>query len=467
MKKAILNLPAKRMSYLPKITSRRVFGTAGDKANFATAAYKEDGEEDDEDEEREKLLKAIEKRVSKMVTTRSKEEAGAVATELRVLLGGKAEDTKMPDFPIEAIRALADEKTGALAALAKQGEEINKLKADIKKGVDSFDIRSQVSSWMEKNKQQLDSIRNGMQVLPPKLEIQLRAADSPMTPATVMPGGTTHVTRFEVQREPVEQLRREPSFWDFIRKGSTGSETYFWVNKKATDGAAGWIGPGVYKPAISFTVNTESSKAKKIAVNAKMAIELLDDIDGFTSWVTDELQYMLFDKINETLGGTGVATSTLPAGILSMSEAFNALTGVKTKNPTFWDCVIACVTQLRLMYFKGPIVCRCNPVDIVNAKITKAEQQGQLFIPPATGVTAYLEDVTMPKGYINVYAVDPYNVKIYKGFSMDWGMEMDDFTKNLRTVIAEMRLHNYVSENHDGFSIYDTLVNIKAGIIEE
>ena len=56
--------------------------------------------------------------------------------------------------------------------------------------------------------------------------------------------------------------------------------------------------------------------------------------------------------------------------------------------------------------------------------------------------------------------MDLYKILIYKGFTMMWGLENDDFTKNLRTVIGEMRLHQWVSANHSGAFIYDKISNI-------
>jgi hypothetical protein len=46
------------------------------------------------------------------------------------------------------------------------------------------------------------------------------------------------------------------------------------------------------------------------------------------------------------------------------------------------------------------------------------------------------------------------------------GFENDDFTKNLVTYVAEMRVHSFVSDNDAGFAIYDTFDNVKA-LIEE
>ena len=376
----------------------------------------------------------------------------------------KTDDKGEGGFPIEALREMADKEKGAMAVLVKQGLEMERLAKIVGKIPTDMSIRSQCQAFLDKNKDAIKKIRNKENASLEPFELDLRAAaTSPMLPSTVMPGGTAYINRFEIQPGINELLRPEPTFWDFIKKGQTNAETYIWLNKRPTDGAAGFIGPGVYKPAISFTVNTEQSNAKKVAVNEKMATELLEDIDGFQSWVENELRYQLMQKVNDILQGSGAGSSTEPEGLQHMSTAYDPLTGVSTTNPNFWDCIKACVTMLRVKRFRGQVVAFVNPVDLANGVMTKANVQGQLFIPPITGATI-VEDLNIPLGYVQVFAVDYYKLLIYKSFRMAWGWENDDFTKNLVTVLAEMRIHQFNSQNYDGFAIYDSLVNIENGI---
>lgn len=427
----------------------------------------DDDDDDFEDEkpEAQRLLKKIQKSVRKELQTRAtKQEMDQIMEQLKFLKPGENGEG---GFPIEALRSLADKDKGAIALITAQGLEIQRVKNLVSQQPEDLSIRSQCKKFVEENKEKIQAIRSGIKNDLPLFEIKLqtRAANSPMLPSNVMPSGTTYITRFEVQPGIVNPLQSEPTFWDYIRKGTTSAETYAWVNKKPKEGKAGFIAPGEYKPAVSFTLETENSKAKKIAVNEKMATELLEDIDGFASWVETELAYALFIEVNEKLM-TGVESSTVPAGVQTLSDAYDPLTGVKTANPTFWDCVAACVAQLRVKKFKGQIVCFANSIDVTNAKLTKALNQGQLFIAPPTGATI-VEDDNIPLGKIQVIAMDYYKILIYKEFTMRWGWENDDFTHNLVTVIGEMRLHQFHSENHDGFAIFDTIENIKNAINQE
>ncbi|CAB4198880.1 major_cap_HK97, phage major capsid protein, HK97 family, partial [uncultured Caudovirales phage] len=247
----------------------------------------------------------------------------------------------------------------------------------------------------------------------------------------------------------------------YITKGRTGSAAYVWVNKKNPLGAAGFIGPGVAKPGISFELATETSNAKKIAVSDKVATELLQDIPGMASYIQQELAYQLKAKMNTTLM-TGASSSTVPAGIQTLSTTFT-LTTIATANPGNWDAIVALVAQLRSGNLMGPVTVFMNPVDYANMKLHKAASQGQLFIPSESGATI-VEDNNIAVGYIQAAILPYYRILIYQDFTVAFGWENDDFTKNLVTTIAEMRVHQMFSENYTGAFIYDTLANIKTAI---
>lgn len=458
MKKTYFNPGAINMHKLPVITSRRIFG-ASRTGQRVTSAYLKGDDDDDDGSEEKLLIQRIKKSVSKELATRaSAEEVAEIVKQLEFL---KPKDGS-GGFPIEALRTMADPTNGVMVMLANQGLEIQNLKTSMNSLPKDMSVRAQVAAYREKNKQVIDDIKNGTQRNLPPFELDLRVAAYPMTAASVMPSGSTYISRQEVRPGIINDLRAEPTFWDFIKKGTTNAETYVWVNKLPTEGAAGFIGPGVFKPSISFSFEAEISNAKKVADSAKMPTELLEDIDGFASWVEDELRYMVMQKVNDTLM-TGVASSTVPAGVQTLSVAYDPLTGVETTDPNNWDAVKAAVTQLRVSRFKGPIVTFMNPVDLANAVMTKAVGQGQLFIPPATGSTI-VEDLNIPLGFIQVVAMDYYKILIYRGFRIAWGWENDDFTKNLVTAIGEMRLHQFHSANHDGFAIYDELSTIRTAI---
>lgn len=331
------------------------------------------------------------------------------------------------------------------------------------------DLRSQIVTWMETNKDAIKRYQNGQSREIPQFE--LRAASSPMTPSNTLANTVTVQPGIVPDIAPgFNDIRRlQPTFWDYIPKGRTSKAQYIWVNKKvpANSGAAAFIGPGVAKPGVSFTLEAEASNAKKIAVSLKTATELLDDVDGFETMIRSELTYQLKQKANTVLM-TGAVSSTQPAGIQTISVAYS-LTGVQTPEPNNFDVIRAVVAQLAVGFFAGlPVTVFVNPVDAANMDLTKSPSQGVYILPPFSTADGrrvagaiVVEDNNVPAGYFQAACLDLYKILMYQDLTIMFGWENDDFTKNLVTVIGEMRLHQFYSANDAGAFIYDTFANVK------
>ena len=372
---------------------------------------------------------------------------------------------KIKEIQLERIAEMLDEKSGYKSILLKQADEINKIKGGSSEK--SLTVREQVAAWQTKNKEAIMKIKAGDKATDlPAFEI--KAANSPMTPSNTETSTVAFNAGSVIRMggEIFDLLRTQPTFWDYLPKGRTNLENYPWVDKKvpAASGNAAFIGPGVAKPGVSFTLDTEKSNAKKIAVSMKMATELLDDVDGMTDFVETELAYQLKIQLNTDLM-IGVLSSTKVAGVQTFSVTFTT-SGFSTTNPNNWDCARALVAQLRLAFIPGPIVIFMNAVDTANMDMEKAVSQGTymgLTIRQVPGAVI-VEDLNIPAGYVQAIAIDCLKTKIYKDFMVKYGWENDDFTKNLVTTIAEMRLHSYHSSNHAAAFIYDSLANIKSQI---
>lgn len=384
-----------------------------------------------------------------------------IQNEVKNLLGLEGDVTKAQikdvQDSIDALQTKFKDSETIKAEVIKLTEDLNALKELGASGEKPKDLRGQIKSWIEANKVALVNIKSGQKADLTPLVVKVA---SPMTPANTY-NGSSYLPIPEFEAGINEIIRVQPTFWDYLKKGRTASAAYVWVNKKNPLGAAGFIGPGVAKPGISFEIATEISNAKKVAVSEKCATELLEDIEGMASWIEQEIAYQLKQKVNTTLM-TGVASSTVPAGIQTVSVAYS-LTTVKTTNPNNWDAIRAAVAQLRSGNLQGVVTAFMNPVDYANMVLTKAQSQGQIFMPTETGATI-VEDNNIPVGYVQVAILDYYKVLIYKDFAITFGWENDDFTKNLVTTLGEMRLHQFFSENHTGAFIYDTLDNIKTAI---
>lgn len=426
-------------------------------ARYGYACYKDDG-----NPERVQLLQEIQAKISEGLNTRmTKEQVDTAIAEKMKLFDGVS---------LDGLRSMLKEDTGVMATIRTMSTQIEELRNANKPKLEDMSIRGQVAKWIETNKATIESIRSGKRVELPNLELRVA---SPMTPATVDSGSSAYVKRYYQEPGVNDIPRFALTFWNYLRKGRTNAENYIWVNKTNPLGAAGFIGPGVAKPGISFELVSENSHAKKVAVSAKAATELLQDIDGMTTMIEDELSYQLDLETNSKLM-TGTASSTVPAGIQSLSLAYSAFTNaaaIKTTNPNYMDAIRAAVGQLRSGKLAGRIVAFINPLDAANMDLAKATSSGVYLLPPFTtpdgrniGGAEIVEDNNITVGNLQIGFIDYYKVLIYKDFTISVGWENDDFTKNLQTWVAERRIHQIFNTQYTGAFMYDTFANIITAI---
>lgn len=414
-----------------------------------------------------KLFEEIEKRIQE-----SPADKEALEKLLEVRMKQVQQIEGLEKDKIDQLKEMlgSDEK-GIRSILKRIGDEVANIKSKGNSQSSGLSIRSQVEDWMTSNKEKIEAVLSGAsRELPP---LNIRAAASPMTPANTI-SDTVTLSAADVIRmgQPVFDIRRiKPTLWSLLPKGSTKLVTFPWANKKrpADTGEANFIAPGVAKPGISFTIEVEQSAPKKVAVSLKTATELLSDIDGFTTYVQTELRYDLEKKINSILMSTQAATSTFPAGIRSYAVGFT-LSGLSVTTPTIADCLRAVVCQIRTNFVDETIIMAINPIDIANMEMTK-DSQGQYILPPFVSAdgsmvkgAVLIEDNNVTVG--NVFAMVPSALKtlIYEDFMIKWGLEMDDLTKNLMTVIAETRFHQFHSENDAQCFVYDDFADIMSQI---
>lgn len=416
-----------------------------------------------------KFLEDLEKRFEALPEHMSKAELEAEITKIKNDVGVEFEKRAKATFEgIDAAKLkefLGDDVKGVRAILMAQGEAIAALKGN--KAPEDMSIRAHVVAWHTRNKDVIAKIKSGgrSEDLPP---LEIRAANSPMTPANTISDTITIAAGSVIRMggEVFDVRRTSPTFWDYITKGRTGLETLPWVNKKvpAASGSAAFIGPGIAKPGVSFTLEVEKSIAKKIAVSMKVANELLDDIDGMVTFIQVELAYQLKIAVNTALM-TGVESSTVPAGVQTFSLGFTT-SGLSTVNPNNWDCCRAIVAQIHKAFINSPIVIFMNPIDTANMDMEKAISQGTymgLNVRQVPGAVI-VEDYNVPVGFVQGIAIDLLKTLIYKDFVLKFGWENADFTLNLVTAIAEMRIHSYHSENDAAGFVYDDLADIKSQI---
>ena len=376
----------------------------------------------------------------------------------------------------ESLKAEIDQMRDEISALeqeeaddqrsAKPVVSVQVNKADDEEKVPS--LRSQIKSWMEANKSAIEGIKNKEQRSLPPMELRV-AVD--MTVAGVNSGSSIYLPNSGAIQGSVNDLNRnQPTFWDYLTKGRTRLNPYVWVNKTNKQGAADFIGEGVLKPLASFELTVESSVPKKVAERMRVSTELLYDVDGMESLITNEIRYEIKMAAN-TAVLTGTASATDPAGITTLASAFTLTTIEAGTAPTYADAIRAALAQLQSLNYNNNIVAFINPIDAANMDLSKSSDDGHYLLPPfvsnsgmlVSGVRVIVDN-NIAVGNLLIGDLSKYKILMYQDLSIRWGLDGDDFSHNMVTVIGEMRFHQLFGANDTGAFIYDSFADIVAAI---
>lgn len=325
-------------------------------------------------------------------------------------------------------------------------------------------VRESIESFVEANRDTIEAIRRGEQRTLPEMRVAVT-----MTVAATNSGSSAFLPNSGgIQGSVNDLVRTRPTFWSRLQKGRTNLNPYVWANKTNKQGNAQFIGEGVLKPLASFEITVETSSAKKVAERFRVSTELLNDIEGIQSLIEDEARFEVETAAN-TAVLTGTASSTSPAGVTTIASAFT-LTTIEVEDPNNFDAIRAAIAQLTSLNFDRDIVAFMNPIDVANMELSKGTD-GHYLLPPFTsadgttikGVTI-IEDNNIAVGNLLIGDMTKYRVLMVEDFVIKWGYDSDDFSKNLITMIAEMRFHQFVSANNTGAFIYDSFADIKTAI---
>ena len=368
------------------------------------------------------------------------------------------------DQDIKDFAAQEEEEARSAKPVVKKEDE---KPVETKKSDEIPSIRSQIQKWMDDNKEVIAELRKGNKR--DLNEMELRAPFT-MTVAATNSGSSVFLPNAGANLGSVNDLNRtKPTFWSQLSKGRTGLNPYTWVNKTNKQGNAEFIGEGVLKPLVSFELTVEQSTAKKVAERFRVSTELLNDIDGMQTLIENEARFEVETAAN-TAVLTGTASGTVPAGITTIASAFT-LTTVDVQNPNNFDAIRAAIAQLQTLNFDRNIVAFVNPIDAAEMDMAKGED-GHYVLPPfisqsgtvVKGVRV-IEDNNIAVGFLLIGDMSKYKILMYQDFFVRWGLDSDDFSKNLITMIAEMRFHQTFGANDAGAFIYDSFSDIKAAII--
>ena len=349
----------------------------------------------------------------------------------------------------------ADKKDGVQGdTIEKMQEHLDKLDIKMKKKnvetkVSNATIDSEVKSYFEKDeiKADIDTLKTNRAS---SVNMEVKAVGT-MTLGSY--DGTSLTT--EIDRTISKAPNRQPYLRNLVNVSTITGNKVTWVNKEAVEGAAGMTAEGAAKSQISWTYTEESADVKKITAFVKVSKESLDDLDFLRSEINTDLKEEIELKLDDQLAsGTGLTVNL--KGILTYAPAFD-VTGTpfidSVDTPNRVDALRVAVALVKSNRFT-PTYAVINPMDAALMDLAKGDD-GHYILPPfvtsdglrIAGIPI-IENEAITEGSFLVGDFNKSNLRIREGININLGYENDDFTKNLVTILAEMRAVHYIKKHH-------------------
>lgn len=259
-------------------------------------------------------------------------------------------------------------------------------------------------------------------------------------------------------------VRKRYGILENVNTGQTGSKFVTYVQQTA-DSNTGWTAEGGAKTQGEPTWAEVSEEVKKIASYVKVSKEMLDDLSFIRGEINNDLMEGVRESIEDALlNGTG-ATGQIK-GLINASmglPGYNGNFDDQIQDANISDLMRVAKAQIESANF-SPTHIVLNPEDIAYLQLTKASDGAYtypMFLPNQAGdgemIVAGMRVISstyMPVGDYLVGDMSKVTVKFRDDMNLSVGLDSDDFTKNMITILAEARLVSYVKNNQKPAFVY-------------
>lgn len=283
------------------------------------------------------------------------------------------------------------------------------------------------------------------------IPIEVKAAGT-ITLGNNYTGGTVGLTDFEAGLNPI--ATRTPLLRQLVNVRPVSSMYVAWAEMANRDGAVNTVAEGAAKPEIDFDIVEATKKVEKIAGYIKASKESLADISFLQSEINQELITQINLKLDSQLYSGNGTTPNLK-GIVTYAPTFAVAStpfalGIDGANR--FDVLRVAAAIVAANNFT-PNIALINPQDAAMMELAK-NTQGNYIFPPfylnggqqIAGLRVYTSTVVTAGDFL-VGDFTKDHLGIREEINIQIGYENDDFTKNLVTILGEMRAVNYIKTN--------------------
>lgn len=347
----------------------------------------------------------------------------------------------------DELEALTSKQALVVKELELLGARIMKMSEPNTENKSNLSFGETLKNALTEKKDELVKLANG--------EISATKAVVNITDATTVDAGTSasHYT-LTTNTGVISKIRaRIMRYLSNVSVGSIGGNRAMWMEEVDEQGTPIFIAEAATKTKISVRYEEREKKAKKIGVHAKVSTELLRNLPQLVSYIQNNLMKRV-DIVTENQLFGGDDTGNNLAGLTEYATAFTggSLAGTLTA-PTASDVFRAVALQVTEAYGIATALF-VSPSVLATLDVEK-DANGQYLLPPfrsANGTTiagmTLIESSGLPAGVDFIGGdLSVINVSFTDQMTVQMDMSGTDFVDNLRTILVEQELVQWVSAN--------------------
>jgi HK97 family phage major capsid protein len=385
-----------------------------------------------------------------------------VSKEIEELVSTKADK--------EAIEKMVNDlRDSQMEQMKNLNEALKEIGLQIKASKESNSVVKE-SSIKEALKSNVDSIK-GLKDSPsaPWVSMEVKTVGTMLESSNVSGGNV-----------PVEQriaglntiASRRVRLMDLVSRGRATSNIISWVYQSGKEGSAGGTAEGDTKNQIDFNLVVASQSVVKRTAFIKVSTEMLDDIDFIESEINNELLREL-NKDIELTAYSGNGTAPNMNGVRTTATAFSAGDfALAIDNANEADVLVVAINQIAIADQPEPTAILCHPTDIAKLLVIKVSATDKRYVDRLQMIAGQLslDGIPIIKTTLvtaGTYLVGAFNLATLYDLgtlSVQMGIDGNDWTKNLRTIIAEYRGAMVVKNNDRTAFVKGTFSTDKAAL---
>lgn len=334
----------------------------------------------------------------------------------------------------EEVRKLKDDNYETLkTALKEQGLVLESLKNNKRNANTLASLEESIKASIEANIEKFKANKDGKRE---EFQFEIKAAGN-MTLAGNVSGGNVPQAQRLPEINAIQE--RQVGTYPLIRKLTTDRNVVEWIYETAQDGTPASVAEGAAKPQIDNDFVVTSVSLGKYAAHMKVSTEMMDDAPFMVTFLRNKLMIRLFLIVD----------STMLTQLQAVATTFAAGTFAGTvDNANNIDSLTVAINQIKLANFNPTnIAIKMHPSDVTALKLVKLSATDKRYVDRLVDAAGSLrldgypiiEDTGIAVGN---FLVGDFGLPIIveKGSIMvDVGLDGNDFTLNLRTMLAEWR----------------------------